>query len=355
MVGLSHEISGELDGFHTEPDSRNVEYTVDPERDYRALIDQLMRQRCRLRRYLSDRGFTLIPGATLSLDDPNQFFISDPDNPYYIFIRDTYGTDVVTASSHINIGIEEPEELIRAYRVVRCEAAMFLALTASSPFLGGEVTGYHSTRWHVFPLTPRDVPLFRSHRHFIEWMDGEIERGTMQNHRHLWLSVRPNGPATPRDLTRLELRICDRISDPLLVGAVTALLEARVWEILGDPQVDPLGVGDGDEERGLIELAARNDRAVAKDSLDAEVEEWRSGRRLPVRDWIAQTCERLRAVAQDHGFEEQLLPIFSRLDEGNLAQRWLEQHRRGRSPRAILQGAMEELAEKDRRYDPDCP
>ena len=36
----------------------------------------------------------------------------------------------------------------------------------------------------------------------------------MRNERHLWTSVRPNGPDRPHSLNRLELRICDLVTDP---------------------------------------------------------------------------------------------------------------------------------------------
>ena len=145
VVGLSDRLSTEYEGFSTEPDKRNVEFVTEPYRDYEELIDQLLEQRCQLRRYLREMGgYTLVPGGTLSLRGSDEFQLSDPDNPYYRYICDTYGTDVVTASSHLNVGVEEPEALIRAYRVVRCEASMYLAWAASSPFLNGEVTGFQT-------------------------------------------------------------------------------------------------------------------------------------------------------------------------------------------------------------------
>ncbi|HAG83846.1 MAG TPA: putative glutamate--cysteine ligase, partial [Cyanobacteria bacterium UBA12227] len=159
----------------------------------------------------------------LSLGRSERFYRSDPHNPYHDYIEQTYGTKVVTASVHINIGISDPEVLMRACRLVRVEAPLYLALSASSPFLDGKSTGYHSTRWSVFPKTPTHVPLFESHAHFIEWTQDQLAAGTMQNVRHLWSSVRPNGNRRPYDLNRLELRICDLIIDPIGLLAVTAL------------------------------------------------------------------------------------------------------------------------------------
>ena len=309
------------------------------------LLSELMKQRCSLRRFLREiGGYTLIPGCTLSLTGTDTFQISDPDNPYYRYIRDSYGTDVVTASSHLNVGVEDPETLLRAYRVVRCEAAMYLAWTAASPFLNGEVTGFHSTRWHIFPKTPAIVPFFRDYGHFVEWVEARLDDSSMQNPRHLWLAVRPNGPASPRELSRLELRICDRVSCPLALKAMVSLLEARTWNVLEDEALDPLLRLDDDR---LQRLVAENEEAVARESLDAKITEWRTGKTIAVRDWLADTVSELQPIAREHGLDEYMLPISERLEEGNLAQQWLAQIRRGRTPQSIVAQATLDMAEQD--------
>lgn len=352
VVGLSHRIAADLPGFATEPDSRNVEYITEPTRSYAELIHHLMCKRCRLRRYLSEIGsYVLVPGGSLSLEMSDEFHLSNHKNPYYLYIRDTYGTSVVTASTHINVGVEDPEQLFRAYRVLRCEAAMFLALTASSPFLKGEVTGYHSTRWHVFPHTPKRVPFFRDHAAFVSWEEEQLASGAMQNPRHLWLAVRPNGPDAPYQLSRLELRICDRIADPDIVTAVVALYEARIWQVLEDPELDPLVGASSDE---LERLATANEAAVARASLDAEIVDWRTGRGLVMRDWIAEALARAQPVAERLGFASYLTAVGRRLDEGNLAMQWLEQVRRGLTPQQVLTEAVELSTARDVAFDPDC-
>jgi predicted glutamate--cysteine ligase len=353
VVGLSARIAADLPGFATEPDARNVEYVTEPYRDYRRLVDRLMAKRCRLRRYLAELdSYTLVPGGTLPLEPGDEFLLSNQDNAYYRYIRDTYGTRVVTASTHINVGIENPVELLRACRVIRCEAAAFLALSAASPFLRGEATGHHSTRWMVFPETPASVPFFTDPQHFVHYVEERLRAGEMYNPRHLWLSVRPNGPATPYELSRLELRICDRISRPKVLAAIVALLEARIWQVLEDPMLDPLRLrSDGD----LRVLARTNERAAAGRSLEATFVDWQTGRQHRMSDWIAARLADLRPVARAHGFEPQLDGVDTLLAEGNLAQRWLSWHRDGLSPQEVMARAIVELAAIDRQYDPCCP
>ena len=214
VVGCSAEAAAALSGFVTEPDCRNLEYITPPDASYRQQLELLLEPRRRLRPWLAERGLTLLPGSTLSTGDSHRFDRSDPSNPYHGYIEATYGTRVVTASVHINLGLTDMDALFAACRLMRCEGALLLALSASSPFLDGHSTGAHSQRWLQFPLTPQQVPLFESHGHYIAWMEQQLQLGTMQNVRHLWTSVRPNGDDRPHDLNRLEIRICDLITDP---------------------------------------------------------------------------------------------------------------------------------------------
>lgn len=357
-IPLSHRIAADLPGFVTEPDSRNVEYITDPHRSYQVLLDSLMAKRCQLRRYLCRVGdYTLIPGSTLSLEESDEFVISNPNNPYYQFIRDTYGTTVVTASTHINVGIPDPEALIAAYRVLRTEASMYLALTANSPFLRGKPTGAHSNRWLVFPQTPTDVPFFTSHGHFQKWVGEQIENGTMFNPRHLWLAIRPNGVATPTEIERLELRICDRISQPRILGAVISMFEARIWQVLesrvpGGSELDPL---NHRSDRELQDICRRNEQRAAESSLDATITDWRTGEDLLMRDWIEACFQSCITTAEAHGFADRIAPIREILDQGNLAQQWLAQVATGMTPREVLKRSIVDLTAIDRQYDPACP
>jgi predicted glutamate--cysteine ligase len=351
VVGLSDKIVASLDGFVREPDSRNVEYTTAPFCSYDRLLCALVRPRQQLRRYLKHLGnYTIIPGSTLSLEESNRFYRSDPENPYHNYIEQTYGTNVVTASIHINIGISEPELLMRAIRLVRLEAPLYLSLTASSPFLKGKPTGYHSTRWGLFPKTPAHVPLFESHAHFIRWTEEQIAAGTMQNVRHLWSSVRPNGDRRPYNLNRLELRICDLVVDPIALLAVTALIEARLWQLIDDPGLDPLELSvlpTSTRSQDLVELADANEDAAARASLDATLRHWQDGRKILARDWIGEIYDDVWPIAKEYGFSCFLLPIKKILREGNTAQQWLAQVAGGLDSRSVIVKAIQAMVEQE--------
>ncbi len=344
IVGLSDQIVADLHGFVREPDSRNVEYTTAPLYRYESLLCELVRPRQLLRRYLKTLGnYTLIPGSTLSLGGGDRFYRSDPENPYHSYIEQTYGTRVVTASIHINIGISDPELLMLACRLVRVEAPLYLALSASSPFLNGEVTGYHSTRWQLFPQTPASVPLFTSHRHYIEWTQAQLAAGTMQNVRHLWTSVRPNGDRRPYSLNRLELRICDLVSDPIALLAITALLEGRLTQLMVQPELDPLLAPTDD----LIALTQENEQAVAQSSLDAQLTHWQDGRTLSAREWIGELYDQVWPFAKERGFSCFLSPVNKILHQGNESLRWLKDYEGDRDLTVVMQTAISTTAQAE--------
>ncbi|QFZ92251.2 glutamate--cysteine ligase [Synechococcus elongatus] len=353
IVGLSDRICSDLQGFMREPDSRNVEYTTPPRPCYDRLLLDLLEPRRRLRTYLQQQGgYTLIPGSTLALSGSDRFYRSDPTNPYHDFIEKTYGTTVVTASIHINIGLSDPETILKACRLVRLEAPLYLALSASSPFLNGQVTGSHSSRWQLFPKTPSEVPLFESHAHFIRWTEDQLAVGSMQNVRHLWSAVRPNGDRRPYKINRLELRICDLVANPLDLLAITALLEARIQQLLEQPNLDPL-IASQLTPAELVQLSDANEVAAARHSLDATLQHWQDGRAIAARDWIESLYETVFPLAKTRGYSCFLLPIQRLLRDGNLAQQWLRQVEAGATPEAVMVEAIatmaaeeQELAEK---------
>jgi len=347
VVGCAAEAARELAGFVTEPDHRNLEYITPPDASYGRQLELLLEPRQRLRRWLEPRGLTLLPGSTMSTGGSDRFERSDPNNAYHAHIEQTYGTRVVTASVHINFGLTAMEPLFAGLRLLRCEGALLLALSASSPFLDGQATGAHSQRWLQFPLTPPQVPLFLNHPHYVRWMEEQLAAGSMQNVRHLWTSVRPNGDDRPHDLNRIEVRICDLIADPLELLAVTAFAELRLLQLLAEPgRFDPLLASDLAPEE-LAELADANDRAAARSSLEAELRHWKTGAPILARDWIATELESMAPLAESLGLGNLLPPLEMLLTRGNTAMRWLALQRTGQPVGEIVAAEAAALAARE--------
>lgn len=349
-VGVASAITEELSEFVKEPDQRNLEYITVPDQRYAVLKHALLLPRQKLRKWLDCQKLTILPGSTLSLGNTKIFERSDLENSYHSFIEKNYGTNVVTASIHINLGIENLSLLFSALRLIRCEASLFLALSASSPFLEGHATGAHSQRWVQFPKTPSKVPMFVNHAHYVAWVEEQLSQGSMQNERHLWTSVRPNGPERPHVLNRLELRICDLVTDVDLLLAITALLELRIINLTNNlKKFDPIKASSKTQEE-LALLADENDLLVAKLSLDANLSHWKNGKQIKCRDWIKELILDVTPLAKELDMLELLQPIESVLTNGNQSMIWLDSYSKGVSIQTLLQQGIGEMEREETNF-----
>ena len=350
-VGVSSEIDKVFSNFVKEPDNRNVEYITNPSKDYRILHESLLRPRKDLREWLKAINLTIIPSSTLCFPHNNQFQRSDESNNYHNFIELNYGLKIATSSVHINLGIDDVDKLFAAIRLVRCEASLFLALSASSPFLNGKFTGNHSQRWLQFPKTPCEVPLFKDHEHYITWVQKNINNGTMQNVRHFWSSIRPNGPKRPYKVDRLELRICDFISNIDLLLAITAFLELRVMSLFDDLEnLDPL-VSSKFSTRELQDICDQNELKVSKNSLHAELIHWRNGEKIICKDWIQQLLRELSISSRTLKMNHFLGPIHKVLEEGNESIKWINKYNKGLTVEDIMRSAINNMIKNEEEND----
>ncbi len=346
-VGVSDDIEKTFSNFVKEPDNRNVEYITNPEKDYKVSYKNLLEPRINLRKWLNKKDLTIIPSSTLCFKHNKQFQRSDKNNVYHQFIQDNYGISIATSSVHINLGIDNLDKLFTAIRLIRCEASLYLSISASSPFLNNKLTNNHSQRWIQFPKTPSRVPFFNNHNSYIKWIEENIQNGNMHNIRHFWSSIRPNGPQRPHLLDRLELRICDYVSDINLLLGITALLELRVIHLFENLKtLDPLITTKFSMEH-LIKICDQNEIRAARNSLDAELIHWRDGKKLICRDWIKNVLADLSLTAEKLNMDHLLKPIYKVLEEGNQSMKWIKQYKKGLSVEDIMKYASQDMIKNE--------
>jgi len=342
-IGISADIEKNFSNFVKEPDNRNVEYITTPEKDYKFLYEELITPRKNLRLWLSNKGLTIIPSSTLCFKHDIQLQRSDIENVYHQFIQDNYGISIATSSVHINIGIDDLDKLFAAIRLIRSEAALYLSISASSPFLNNKITDNHSQRWIQFPKTPSKVPFFVDHNSYVDWIEENIDNKNMQNIRHFWSSIRPNGPQRPLILDRLELRICDFVPDIHLLLGITAMIELRILNLFENINtLDPLNssIFSIDE---LSEICDQNEINAAKNSLNAELIHWQDGKKVICREWIQNLLSDLSLIAEKLNMKYLLNPIYQVLEEGNQSMKWINQYEKGLSIEQIMKISIEDM------------
>jgi len=346
-IGLSADIEKNFANFVKEPDNRNVEYITTPEKDYKFLYEQLLTPRKNLRKWLKHKGLTIIPSSTLCFKHDIQFQRSDIDNVYHQFIQDNYGTSIATSSVHINIGIDNLDKLFAAIRLIRSEAALYLSISASSPFLNNKITYNHSQRWIQFPKTPSKVPFFVNHNSYIDWMKENMANKNMQNIRHFWSSIRPNGPQRPLILDRLELRICDFVHDINLLLGITAMLELRILHLFENINtLDPLTASVFSIDQ-LSEICDQNEINAARDSLNSDLIHWQDGKKVCCREWIQNLLSDLSSIAEKLNMKHLLKPIYKVLEEGNQSMKWINQYEKGLSIEQIMKISIDDMIKNE--------
>ena len=192
--------------------------------------------------------------------------------------------------------------------------------------------------------------MFVDHGHYVSWVEDQLAMGNMQNERHLWTSVRPNGPERPHVLNRLELRICDLVGNVDLLLAITALLELRIINLKNNiKKYDPMEASSKTPKE-LAQLADENDLIAAKYSLDGNLSHWKSGKKITCREWINELLLDVTPLAKELDMFELLQPIGSVLKKGNQSMIWLNSYSKGVSIQSLLQKGISEMEREETNF-----
>ena len=190
---------------------------------------------------------------------------------------------------------------------------------------------------------------FLDHNHYIKWIEQNINDGTMQNVRHFWSSVRPNGPHRPYALDRLELRICDFISNIDLLLAITAFLELRVISLFDNLEnLDPLLSSKFSSDE-LQDICDHNELEVSKNSLNAELIHWKNGEKIICKNWIQKLLMELSSSSKILEMNHFLETINKVLDEGNESMKWINKYNQGSTVEEIMRSAINNMIKNEEK------
>ena len=125
---------------------------------------------------------------------------------------------------HVHAGFGDPDERIRVMTAMRRYLPLLHALSASSPFNAGHLTGFKSYRLNMFGVLPRtSLPAPMYSRAQYDWLVNDYRQmDFIRDGSELWWDIRP-AHAHPT----VELRICDicpRIDDAVCIAALYACL-----------------------------------------------------------------------------------------------------------------------------------
>jgi glutamate---cysteine ligase / carboxylate-amine ligase len=124
---------------------------------------------------------------------------------------------------HVHVGMPSPDACWQCLQAITPWLPVVLALSANSPWFGGELTGMASNRAPVLAELPRAgvAPAFSSYEEWESWVERLVGLGVTEEYTRIWWDVRPH----PKFGT-LEVRMPDQPTDVRLSVAFAALLQA---------------------------------------------------------------------------------------------------------------------------------
>lgn len=150
------------------------------------------------------------------------------DRPHYQEIMNRtqwWGRQMLIYGVHVHVGIEDREKVLPILRAMLTVFPHLQALSASSPFWGGEDTGYASNRALLFQQLPTaGLPLqFREWHGFESYISDMVKTGVVADVAGIHWDIRP-APA----FGTIEVRVCDGIPNLHELLGVAALIQCLV-------------------------------------------------------------------------------------------------------------------------------
>ncbi|MDR1635558.1 MAG: glutamate--cysteine ligase [Bifidobacteriaceae bacterium] len=141
-----------------------------------------------------------------------------------------WGRQMLIYGVHTHVGVEDRRKVLPIIRGLLSYVPHLQALSASSPYWGGEATGYASNRALMFQQLPTAGLPFQ----FDEWRELEayvadmLHTGVIDVFNEIRWDIRP----APRFGT-VEVRVCDSLPTLREVAAVSALVQCLVEDFSG--------------------------------------------------------------------------------------------------------------------------
>jgi len=247
------------------------------------------------------------------------------------YISELYGylaKQFTVFGQHVHIGVPNGDDALWLLHALSRYVPHFIALSASSPFVQGVDTGFHSARLNsvfAFPLSGR-APFVLTWDAFGEYFQKMTSTGVVQSMKDFYWDIRPKP-----EFGTIELRVCDT---PLTVDKAAALacyLQSLCRHLREERPFEP------SEDDYLV--YTYNRFQACRFGLDGEIVDPRTKQRHKLRDDILRTLARVAEHALDLQSLEANDQLRESLFQGNDAT-WLRAQRQAGLPMpAVVEAA----------------
>ena len=306
-----------------------IEIGTSIQRDHQGLVAELLDLRGQLSRGARRLSIGIAGGGTHPYQHWSQQQIYPTERFHYI--SELYGylaKQFTVFGQHVHIGCEDGDRALWLLHALSRFVPHFIALSASSPFVQGDDTGFDSARLNsvsAFPLAGR-APFCLTWQDFGAYFDKMTNTGVVQSMKDFYWDIRPKP-----EFGTIELRVCDT---PLTVEKAAALacyLQCICRWLREQRPFEP------SEDDYLV--YTYNRFQACRFGLDGELVDPKTHQRVRLRDDILRTLARVDEHALDLRALDASNLIRDSLFDGNDAS-WLRAQRvKGRPLSAVVEAA----------------
>lgn len=208
-----------------------------------------------------------------------------------------WGRQMLIYGVHVHVGLDHRDKVLPVLDALLNYAPHLQALSASSPYWGGEDTGYASNRALMFQQLPTaGLPFqFRRWRELESYVDDMMITGVIDSFSEIRWDIRP----APHFGT-IEMRVCDGLPTLAEVTAITALTQCLVDDF--SARLDR-----GEQLPSLPPWHVQENKwRAARYGMDAIIIVDSAGRERLVTEDLAEALQRLEPVAKRLGCAAEL-------------------------------------------------
>ncbi|XWN28873.1 MAG: carboxylate-amine ligase [Devosia sp.] len=222
---------------------------------------------------------------------------------------------LVVCGMHVHAGIEDPDLRIDLMNQCTYFLPHFLALSTSSPFWQGDMTGLKAMRPTIFGDLPRSglpewIESDAEWRHLLRMLDQGFG---ISDPSMIWWDIRPSA-AHPT----VEMRVCEmctRLDDALAMAAIYQSLVAYLCR---------LRAGNQSWRRYRRVLVNENKWRAQRDGIHAELADLGRETTMPFRDLMMEFVDLVSDDAADLGCLEHVQHARTILERGTSADNQLK-------------------------------
>jgi len=301
--------------------------------------DDLANLRRDLSRVVSEYGAAIIASSTHPFANWAQQ--QTTEQPRYMRLQADYqqvARQLVICGMHVHVGIADDHLRIDLMNQVKYFLPHLLALSTSSPFWDGVMTGLHAYRLVIFQNMPRTgIPEeFVSTGEYERYVDILVSAGLIEDASKLWWDIRPSSR-----YPTLEMRVsdmCTRLDDAMTVAALYQALLSFLYRLRRNNQKWRTYAP------GIIE---ENIWRAQRYGTDGSLVDFGKGTLVPFPQLLEEIIELVADDAVDFDVRDEVRHARTILSEGTSAHRQILAYQSaladGASEHEALQAVVDEL------------